>query len=776
MKRLVFWLLAIVLVLLTVDGAIAATYYDVPTQTMGSSGSFNQCVYVRFNGTETWSVFGITKHASTTATRGFYYNGSAAPDNAGNCATGNSSYLASCTFSGNNCFFDVNITANKGENWTIAIDNNGAAWNQNYGTAGQLPAYGNTSKVRWQGAGSNGGGPYYLDTTPRSITGIYFESVTTSVNTITISLSNIVNGSSWPSTVTFSNLTGNLSFSYFNITETGYCVTLTGNGTNTNCTTSGSGASTFFNVSNNSVSVTGTQSVSAGTYQALLNVSAYRLFLNTSIATYNTTNGVFKNESGTLVYALNGSNNVKIDVAGNYSKNITCTVSSPLSTAACNATGIYDNLFTIGAKNRSSQGLSSFSVNVTQATLGGLLYASTTTTGNTTFALLQGYDYFFNIHADGYANDNETLAANASTNLYNFSLYTQDSVNISFYDEETNALLSGTTVSIDFISELSSFNTSTTTGHLFVDLLVPGDYTLRYSASGYDEKFYIFTLVDDTFTAINLTLLNSSSGTAVTITLKDTLDIPVVGAIVKVLRFNINTNTYQTVEILTTNFEGITVASLSLNDEFYKFMVEYNNEVVLTTEASQIYGTTLTLFVDLIGGSGFGNTFTRYDLSGSIAYLNTSASFRFNFNDATNTASQGCLVVYELSETKTVYNQSCSASSSGSITVGIDNSTGQSYQAVGTVTVGDNDYTVAQYLLNFGEVIPEDGSGLLMMFFMILVFVFAMAINIEVAIIAGSFVPMMFTAMGLSRLDYTTTMFIFAFGLVVAFIIGVVRR
>lgn len=167
------WFLIALIALSSVTAAFAAdaTYYDQPSLTMGSSGNFNQCIRYRLNSTVGIQPIGIVKHGSATATRALLYAGNVNPLNA-NCYTGDSTNVSTCTFSGNNCFFGsvpLNVTA--GTNFTIAMDNSGSSWTQFYGASG-LPTNGNTTLIRWLGAGDNGGAA--LDGAPRSIVGLYF--------------------------------------------------------------------------------------------------------------------------------------------------------------------------------------------------------------------------------------------------------------------------------------------------------------------------------------------------------------------------------------------------------------------------------------------------------------------------------------------------------------------------------------------------------------------------------------------------------------------------
>lgn len=316
-----------------------------------------------------------------------------------------------------------------------------------------------------------------------------------SVNIVTASLTNIVNGSNFGS-VTFSNVTGSLTFNYFNITGTGFCVTYTGNGTGTNCT-AGNGASTYFNVSN-TTTITGSQSVTATTFQGLLQIQASKLFLNTSISTFNGTNNQATNttSSGTLfLKALNGSNNVQVAVAGNYSKNVTCTVPAPLQTASCNATDIHDNFYAFNATDIwNDVPLLNFSLIVTNGTLGGVLYNQSTTNGSLNFILLQGYTYFIQFATPNGTHEymNVSLAANASNQRYEFEVLPAPSIDITIRSASTGSLITEN-ITIVLTSNTTGDTVYTVTGGYFATDLSPEQYVIKLSGANYSQSTYVVT-------------------------------------------------------------------------------------------------------------------------------------------------------------------------------------------------------------------------------------------------------------------------------------------
>lgn len=506
------------------------------------------------------------------------------------------------------------------------------------------------------GTGGGGGGGGNGQFGGRGGSGIVIIQYETSPTiTITLSLSNLVNGSSWPSTVTFNNASGNnltgvLDFLYHNITGTGFCVTYTGNGTGTNCTATGSGTSTFFNVSNNSVTITGSQTVRAATYQAILNVSAYRLFLNNSILSFNTTAGTIAASTITgnvSILALNGSTNVKIDVAGNYSKNVTCTVSAPLSTATCNATGIYDDLFTIGAKYAGS-GISSFNVTVTNDTLGGTLTTVSTSTGNATIPLLQGYWYYFLINAPGYALGNTTIPANASTNLYNFTLYRAQSIQLLIKDEITRDLLNAT-FTLELINDQEANNYTTSNGTFYIDLVIPEDYTFRYRATDYPERDYYSTIATQSTNNITLYAISFNESDDVLVTVTSTSGFPIEDATVKLLRYYVYCNCYEVVEMAKTSYAGVAFFNAQYYEGHYKWSVDYQGTNYFISETPEVLvpeegeiTVTRTIVINL--GTDYYSQYVDLTDTGYVCTYNaTSGGLSFTWSDTSGLVTQGCL-------------------------------------------------------------------------------------------------------------------------------------
>ncbi len=108
-----------------------------------------------------------------------------------------------------------------------------------------------------------------------------------------------------------------------------------------------------------------------------------------------------------------------------------------------------------------------------------------------------------------------------------------------------------------------------------MDIITPSRYNIRYSAPGYETRTYYFTLINRTHTNLTLYLLKNTSATTVTATVYDEFDQEIESAFIKILRYDQPSNSYRIQEIVETNTQGQATFSAVLNDEYYKFIIEY---------------------------------------------------------------------------------------------------------------------------------------------------------------------------------------------------------
>jgi len=317
-----------------------------------------------------------------------------------------------------------------------------------------------------------------------------------------------------------------------------------------------------------------------------------------------------------------------------------------------------------------------------------------------------------------------------------------NSINLLFVNEETKASLSGTNISLELISDMFSNNYTTSNGSLYVDFLIPFLYAIRFSAPGYSEKFYYINVTNRSYT--NLTMYLLSGGSNVTATVRDDNNRLVEDAYIKVLRYDLETNSYIIREIGKTNFEGEAILHLALNTEFYKFMIEYSfGQLRKTTSPTYIYETSLSFTIP-IGTEVADDFFTIQDVVNSLTFNNVTNNFKFTYTDGEEKVSQGCLDIYqETIQSSTLYNSSCVSSATASIILGAANTTGSTYEAKAYVTIGGIKYYINSLFHTFEETSIAGNLGMLLIALLTIVFIFAGVWEKSVALILAP-LPMLF--------------------------------
>lgn len=460
---------------------------------------------------------------------------------------------------------------------------------------------------------------------------------------------------------------------------------------------------TYFNYTIGNVNfTTGSDlTVNSHHYQGIVRLNATRLFLNTSINVFNATLRNQFNSTTTSILrlkALNGSNNIQVRVKGNYTQNYTCTIPTPLSTVNCQASGFYDNKFTIGA-NFQGSGLTDFSVEAINTSL-GLSTTRSTTTGNVTWNLLRGYKYTFLLDPTNHTLANATLPANASTNLYNFTVYRAQTLILTLRDEISRELINQT-FEFELISNIFAQNYTVSNGSLFLELLAPEFYTIRYRNPNYPERDYYLNLTEQSYNNITLYALNFTEGDDVLVTVKDTGGVAVEGAIVSLLRYYVYCNCYEVVEMSQTSFSGQGVFNGQYYEGHYKWSVSYLNTVYFlsTTPENLVPGEGETIvtrtFTISIGEDFYGGYTGITGVGATCSFNSQTGGLSFTWSDPTSQVTRGCLNAEYVSGTSFVnVGPSCLSASSGSVLITLNDTNTTNYKYSGVVTIDGEEYTL----------------------------------------------------------------------------------
>lgn len=296
----------------------------------------------------------------------------------------------------------------------------------------------------------------------------------------------------------------------------------------------------------------------------------------------------------------------------------------------------------------------------------------------------------------------------------NCTAYTNVILNFTILDEVSGLLLNDSSLSIWFNITSSyliggkEFNLSYDTGNYYL-VCIP-NYTITnwtanaqadYSKAGYDEKNYYlvdYLLNNASTTKINLYLNNGTTQTKLQV--RDYNDDPISDVYIKVLSYDLGTNSYITTEIVKTDTDGDAYAQIVQNTNWYAFILEYDGEIILQTLPTKITTTTLTFRINLDT-----DYFASYDvtqgITHSLTYNNDTTSFSFVWSDPTNNVQQGCLRLTRRSiNGDTVINTSCVTSSAADVLLNI------------TGALGTNTYIADSYVLIAGQQFQMDSLSI----------------------------------------------------------------
>ena len=445
--------------------------------------------------------------------------------------------------------------------------------------------------------------------------------------------------------------------------------------------------STYFNVTN-TTTITGTQIVNTVTYQGILYIQSYLTFINTSISTFNATNQQAYNttSTGTLqLPALNGTNTISVGVPGNYSRTITCTITSPLTSAYCNATGVYDTILNITAKNITTN-ITNFGIHITNASL--LSLTNQTTNGYVQYGLLQGYTYYLNFSALNLGNLNATLTITNNSYPYTFQTSAAPSFNLTFLDELTELLINET-ITIDFINGAAaySYNTTNSTLYKFINGL-NGPTIIRYSSASMQQRDYIVDVNPGDLYTLTLYDINITLSQTVTATVYDTSNTLIENATITLLRYFVSCNCYQTVQMTNTGADGTAIFYVQALDGHYKWSISYKGIVYyLSTTSEQINSNTRTFVIDL-GKNYYAGFNDVAGLGYTVTYNTTTKTLSYIWTDPTSTVTSGCLRVTYLSGINyAVLNYTCATGASGSVYTTLPSPNTTTYKYVASVNM-----------------------------------------------------------------------------------------
>ena len=290
-----------------------------------------------------------------------------------------------------------------------------------------------------------------------------------------------------------------------------------------------------------------------------------------------------------------------------------------------------------------------------------------TTDGSVLFNLTHG-TYNLTLNDSLHELQTQTLVLNSTQNFtsFEFNARTARSFNISFFNETSNELIDDKNITVEFISDLSAFNTSTSDGNVFVELLTPGEYRIKYYIDESNPRNYYTTLSEQSFQEIDLYLIDEEISAFYVPRAVNELGNACQGNTVSLLRYYIEGNAYKTVEMARTDSQGQAVLRVRPNVVDYKLLFT-GSCGTYTTPPERFIDTTRTYTI-LSAQSPLQGVEAIRGASTSLTYNNATETFVYSWTSDSNLITQGCLEVTRRSTgIRETIGDVCGAGNTGSV-------------------------------------------------------------------------------------------------------------
>lgn len=303
--------------------------------------------------------------------------------------------------------------------------------------------------------------------------------------------------------------------------------------------------------------------------------------------------------------------------------------------------------------------------NMTNYTISGVGFSNYTnnTNGNTTFYVINGSSYNLTIKPEGFAQNNITINVSSTINNVYSMHYRKNTVNFTFYDENTRQKING--VQIELIGTSTQYNYSSATSTILAELLSPETYSTVSTSSGYYSRTGLITVGDYSYQEQAVYLLNSSVTTNIQtlLTVTDRANNPVIGA---TLTIEILQGTsFVTVQSRQTDFSGSAVLSLD-SSKIYR-ITAWKSGYYQTQTQIQPSQTAYTIRIDAVSVQNNVNIYSR----AAFSYTPVNSTINQSQNTFTfvTTATDGYFVFFGLEANGQKDNRTSPTGGTASITL-----------------------------------------------------------------------------------------------------------
>lgn len=449
-------------------------------------------------------------------------------------------------------------------------------------------------------------------------------------------------------------------------------------------------------------------------HQAEICFNATQKVSNASIIPNNITiNSVVRNTANFCYNLSSGNYNVMAQKTSWWSKNQTFTVSA-LQNSTETITDLFSTIANISIYQSNGTILSVYGIKINNSnypswigengstTTGSFLFNGTNSTYQITINSTLGNETF---------NITITTAPRQNFSYYYFTLtnctpMSQVVLNFTILNEDDNTLLNDSAfdawfniTSQLFIGE-KYFNITRSTGNYYI-VCIPNNTITNFTANAqikysklttYAEKnYYLIDYLLYNLPIMNIPLYLTNGTTQIKLQVRDYTDAGISNVYIKVLSYDLGTNSYRTTEIVKTDSDGNAYAQLVANTAWYAFILQQNGAIILQTLPTKITSSPQTFRITT-GYDYFNNYDVIKGMSYSLTYDNSSSTFSFTYNEPTGAVNQGCLRLTQRSiNGDLILNTTCVTSNAGTILLNI------------TGVPGDNTYIADAYAFIGGE-------------------------------------------------------------------------
>jgi len=345
-------------------------------------------------------------------------------------------------------------------------------------------------------------------------------------------------------------------------------------------------------------------------------------------------------------------------------------------------------------------------------------------------------------------------------------------INFTLVNESSDSPINGSIMAnarvwIDDIDNFVAFNLTWDTSDWTYGLcLTPADaeYNIYAQMEYVDdglvmaEKTYYITNTTVNNETTNISLYLTPGTTQTSFEVRDIDDDPVAEAIIKVLSYDLGTDSYKVTEIVKTDSDGEAFAQIIQDTQFYRFIVEVNGEQFFFSEPQKIDSLS-NIFRISLTADPFETIQTLDNVVTSLTFDNDTNTFTYTFNDLTGDVNLACLRVTRRTYSgDTLINKTCVNSNAGSIDITISNPGTSLYIATGVIQINPERVTDT-FAKHFDTTFTTWGDeGLMMTFLMVSTIVLVGVFSPVIAIILGLAALIFAIVMGLFHLTWTTMM------------------